>query len=340
MKVDRRHGPVLPAGLTCWPDKRDLFAADTYFWEGWEDLVAIAGDRALQVARDHTLLLLKPDAIATRNLSPTLEWLDAHGFTVVAADSVRIDRHTIRLLWRYQWNIARRERKDACDLLLPSADSLCLLVRKPLDCSVLPASVLFTRLKGPADPALRKPGQLRHLLGNRSTLLNFVHSADEPADVVRELAICLEPEHRRSRWRAAYERHDARASAAALVESLYASVPEHSLHLEGALESLRTRVRRQGNLAESVRAHLSSQLAVIAEGGSRDWRRVLDLLDEAKVATEEWDRITLAAHLIKMDYDEWQVLLPGIKEEHWTRSLREGGVEDSKHDSARGGVPS
>ena len=63
-------------------------------------------------------------------------------------------------------------------------DAAAVAVGHALD---VPASVELTGLKGPTDPDARAPGQLRHLLGRYSYLLNLVHTPDEPADVLREL---------------------------------------------------------------------------------------------------------------------------------------------------------
>jgi hypothetical protein len=50
---------------------------------------------------------------------------------------------------------------------------------------------VITRLKGGNDPAGRAPDSLRSVAGSPNRLLTMVHSSDDPADVVRELAVFL-----------------------------------------------------------------------------------------------------------------------------------------------------
>ena len=39
--IGPQHGAAIPPWLSQMPDKRALFAADTYFRESWEDLLAV-----------------------------------------------------------------------------------------------------------------------------------------------------------------------------------------------------------------------------------------------------------------------------------------------------------
>lgn len=316
MLIDSRHGPRIAPGLTNSLDKADLYSTDSYFWEGWEDFESVAGAGACDLANDHTLILLKPDAVVARRLELVIDWLLESGFAIVAANLVTIDRHTIRLLWQYQWNIARRERKDACDLLLSSCPSLMLIARRPTG-SELPAATMFALLKGPADPALRAPSHLRYHLGRRSTLLNFVHSADEAADLVRELAICMPAAMRSTVLRQMQAANDGVHGARELVQQLYAQTPAHSLlladsfaHVANALKESRGVIR-----ADKLRS-LEAALEGLRTGESPSWRRFFAAALDAAVAIPHWDQVTIASHLITMDYDSWEVLLPGVRVQH------------------------
>jgi hypothetical protein len=229
-------------------------------------------------------------------------------FAIVAAEAVRLDRSSIRLLWQYQWSVARRDRKDACDLLLPTCDSLLLVVRRP-KAETVPATLLFTSLKGPADPTLRKPHQLRFRLGQRCTLLNFVHSADEPADLVREVAVCLGADARRHVFHQMLAAEEVTARAHELTRRICSEVPEHTLLLEEVLTRLEETLSCAAEVvgaAEGARA----ELAAIRAGRSA-------LVDAARLTCPHWDRITIAAHLLSSDYDDWEVLIPGVQSSEW-----------------------
>ena len=68
---------------------------------------------------------------------------------------------------------------------------LLLLVRGP-DRPV-PATVLLADRKGPADPSGLRPEHLRWVLRSTDYVVNGAHTTDEPADVVRELSVLLDP---------------------------------------------------------------------------------------------------------------------------------------------------
>lgn len=129
------------------------------------------------------MLLLKPDAVVTRRLAEILRWITARGFAITGVVTVTMDRHAIRALWQYGWNAASRDRRDAADLYVTAGDCLLVVLARPGRRE--PATLALSRAKGPADVTRCRPGQLRELLNFQ---LNLVHTADEPADLLRELA--------------------------------------------------------------------------------------------------------------------------------------------------------
>ncbi|MEV0358342.1 nucleoside-diphosphate kinase [Nocardia sp. NPDC050697] len=232
--------PLL-ARLTPQPEKVAAYRGDTYVAETVEQLERLGVDPAA-FATGHSMLLLKPDAIVARAVEPTLKWLADNGYGVVAAEIVPVNRHLARALWYYAWNIASPERRRLADLLVDISDALVLVVTAPDD--PLPVPVRLARAKGPTDPRKRRPGELRHLLGRDNYLLNLVHTPDDPADVLRELAIYF-PEPLRARIIAASGQPsraaagDARVTplerAGALAAELYARSPERSFDRDTAL---------------------------------------------------------------------------------------------------------
>ncbi|MCX4692837.1 nucleoside-diphosphate kinase [Streptomyces sp. NBC_01408] len=268
-----------------WSDeKADLYAVDQYFREAcWTfgDIVP----QMLGVA----LCMLKSEATAGRRLRPALRILREEGFQPVDAVRFRHDRLTIREVWRYQFNIASRERIEAMDAILPSTDTVALVLRdERWTPGALPAAVRLNALKGPADPALRGPQHLRHRLGVVNGLFNFTHISDEPADVLRELAvICDEPRRELVRQRI-LEGHNARPEVLAVFQDLERRHPEHDFDLEASWQRL---AAVPGPLGEPARRR--------AQGEDPSLDGILALTHTTPVDDpHRWDLLTVVTHLL------------------------------------------
>jgi nucleoside diphosphate kinase len=307
MKIDHRHGRALPVVLSQSQDKLDLYATDTYFLESWEDFLAIEGDDSALTLSRFAAITLKPDAVVGRTLMPTLEWLIDQGFKVVAAQLVQFERHITRGIWYYSWNVASRDRKDVVDVLLPATPSLFLALEGPEE-----AALWLSENKGPANPRYRQPGQLRYGLGYFSTLLNFVHTSDEPADFVRELAVYFPSPIRQRIYRAIATSEDALSRAEGLATELEARFAPHDLEMEASVNRVRELVDSHLDGSMSDRARLRLLIDEIASGSSRDWRTLLDLAESASIPCDRWDLIVIATNLVQMDNPDVDPVVPGI----------------------------
>lgn len=309
MIIGPQHGVPLPASLSASQDKLDLYATDTYFRESWEDLIEVAGsDEQAEAALDPiAAITFKPDAVAGRAIRPSLEWLDERGYIPVAAELFVFDRHTIRTMWLYTLNVATRDRKDVIDELLRLSPSLLVLLRGPADASI-PAARLLSKTKGPACPLHRRPGQLRYGLGRYSTLLNFVHTADEPADVVRELGVVFPAVKRRDLYARAL-RAQPFAELGAMVDDLEAHYPAYDLSLARTTAALR---RRLEALEPDRVEPLALLLDEVDSGVTRDWRRVLGEIERSGIPCSDWERIVIATHLLQMEVPGGEVLVRGV----------------------------
>ncbi|WP_163511860.1 nucleoside-diphosphate kinase [Fodinicola acaciae] len=168
--------------------KRELFDDDTYYLECWDDFRdALAPARLREFCEHHSFLLVKPEALLTGRLPAILSWLRARGWLVAAVRDVPYCRHVLRGLWRYHWNAVSRQHREVVDLLFRACPALLLVVRH----AKAGATAALAAQKGPSKPARRRPGELRAELGAYNAYLNFVHSPDEPADLVRELGVLL-----------------------------------------------------------------------------------------------------------------------------------------------------
>lgn len=292
----------IPAYLSNLPRKRSLYLADTYFRESFEDLCAIGGGRIEQFCHDHALLLLKPDAVVTRRLGRVLRWVLGYGFSIVWAATVTIDRHGIRALWQYGLNAASRDRRDAADLYVTACE--CLLLLLALPGRPEPASLVLSTVKGPADPVRCRPGQLRYDVGSFNYQLNLVHAADEPADLLRELAVLCNHETRVALYQRTLDRSDGsspdgRSEAFALVDRLEAATERVDLELDGTLRELADAADARGQGASRAAAQeLASLIGRVRRRSSRDWRGVVRLAESSGVPVSRWQRIVLATHLL------------------------------------------
>ncbi|WP_330336136.1 nucleoside-diphosphate kinase [Streptomyces sp. NBC_00557] len=297
------HGiPVSPL-LTCHPAKQRLYGADTYFQESHDQLAALTDD-VTGFAHRHAALLLKPDAVVARRLEAAVDWLTEQRFRIVGAAVTRLTRTMIRSLWYFQWNLATPYRRRLAALFLEDADALVLLVR-PEDEPVVPASVELTRLKGPTDPDARRPGQLRHLLGRYSYLLNLVHTPDEPADVLRELAVHFDDGTREQLFRSALAGEDRTAHALELTGRLYAATKPRDLDFDPAVERLRDTLSRHPGAAPgdaTPRALLESA-----------WERGVDL--------DPWDAVIVGSKVLPMRVPGRAPVLDGADAGTWRRHL-------------------
>jgi nucleoside diphosphate kinase len=275
-----------PALLSELPEKRARYADDSYFLDGFEDVTEVCGDALGRFCDDHALLLVKPDAVVSRRLSPILTWLTGNGFSVVGAMPLTLSRHAVRALWQYGLNAASRDRRDAADLYMTAGPCVLLMLARPGGTE--PATTVLSRAKGPAEPDRCRPGQLRHAAGSFNYQLNLVHTADEPADLVRELAVLCEHETRVSLLRRALG--GASDDAYAVARRTEAATPEEDLDLHRTLARIAAVAGRAPELHRLVDR--------IGAGESRDWRRLLRLARERGVPVTTWQHIVVATYLL------------------------------------------
>jgi nucleoside diphosphate kinase len=178
------------------PVKASLYEREIYFREGLAAAQDTLGGELSDVLRNSALLMLKPDGVLTARLGPVLSFLEAHGFAVVAAQSVAFTPLLWREMWRYQLTSATLDRLAVNEHVYSSSPALLLLLREEGP-SAVPATVRLSGLKGSSDPAARSADSLRSRLGHANRILSHIHVADEPADLVRELGLLLDPRARR-----------------------------------------------------------------------------------------------------------------------------------------------
>ena len=239
--------PVPPLDLlTTDPGKRQQYTADPLLREGWATLTGVLGSEAsLRFASETAIVWLRPDVAAAGAIADVAGRIEAAGFIAVGAAVVRLGRADVRALWWWQLKRATAERLLLLDAVAALGPGLMVLYRHP---DGDPAQRL-TRLKGGNDPAGRAADSLRSVAGSPNRLLTMVHTSDDPADVVRELAVFLP-------WR----------ERAALVASAWAcgSPASSPALLDGPLAAVRSAYAGRAAGGEPVKAPLRRSEAFAA----------------------------------------------------------------------------
>lgn len=294
MTVTADHRTALDT-LTTMPEKSAAYAHDTYYLETADQLATLDVD-ANTFAHRHGLLFLKPDAIAARAVEPTLEWLQANSFRIVSARKVVADRHLVRALWYFQWNIASPERRRLAELLVGISSALLLVVTDTAD--EVPTSVRLTDRKGPTAPSKRRPGELRHLLGGSSYLLNMVHTADEPADVLRELGVYLTESDRAAVISEAVRGADRSGDARQLGSEIYTDCPPRSFDRAAAEAVLREQLRI-ADLPAAVRDSADG-VQIATTTSDAGWAAVILACWQHGVRLDPWATLVVGSAVLPM----------------------------------------
>lgn len=307
--------------LTRSQTKRDLYDRETYFREGLSDAEDVLGAEALAAAlRDTALLMVKPDGLAAGVLPPVLDYLTEHGFTPAAVREFRFQPFHWRELWRYQLTSATLDRLAVNESLLGAGPALFLLLGSEPG-HRLPAAVRLSTLKGSATLEAQKPGTLRSLLGQPNRVLSYVHVADEPADLLRELGLLFDAPARRELLaglaHGALTAKDKDVLDTALQRF---AAPTRSLSSADALRRVTEAVDRAepGPAVESARL----RLARMARGERVEWRPFLADLAAADVRPDRWDLAVLGTYFIVYDEPGHPKTLTNPDPQWWTADTR------------------
>jgi nucleoside diphosphate kinase len=271
--------------LSASEQKLSLYDADIYYREGTESLDVLTPAERARLLSQYTVVVFKPEAIAGRRVGAGLQFLVEAGFELGPAHRYRFSRLSIREVWRYQIIAAHSELIALVDELDTSSDSLLVVVRGPAYKGETAAAAL-ARLKGPSDPRKRRPGQLRSAMGPPCGALTLAHCPDEPADLIRELAILCDPDARLALI------HHALAwlpvpDIAEEVGALYRGVATHDLDYR---QSWRRAMAASGAVAQRTAI---GDVTLPARDAS--WVEVAPLVAGAA----HWDRLVIAAHLVR-----------------------------------------
>ncbi|MGO4716205.1 nucleoside-diphosphate kinase [Bradyrhizobium sp. 2TAF24] len=296
---ERKHLRETPAArtaltwsaLTRMPNKARLYQHDTLFREGVADALDVIGDRLGAILHRSALVMIKPEGLAGGKARTIVDFLQAHGFAIAAATLPFLTRLQWRELWRYQLAAATLDRLAVNDLIL--CDQALVLLLRHDGTLETPATVHLGVLKGPADIARQSPSCLRRLLAQPNRLFSYCHVADEPADILRELAVLFDGPLRRqllaNMVSGQLSAIDTRVLERTLVASTQHARPFES---EGAIARMADAVRGIcGVAAEQIRA----DIATMRRGEPIRWQPFVRAVAAAGIDIERWDLALLGA---------------------------------------------
>ena len=263
------------------------YAQESYFQESWYDFdeQMSACNKNITDVDDFTFIVFKPDAAPVRCVSKTINYLRNIGLVPVYYSAFTFDRLLMRELWRYELNLASKDRYPLIDQLLTAGKSVFVLLKRynsvgnSTGLDGLSASQLVKIVKGPSCISKRKPSDLRSYINAKDANLNHIHSPDETLDVIREIGV-LFTQKERSKIIKCILVDAEEVSTNDIEHALYDGVLEHSLDLEDVFR----------RLSESA----PGQFRALEEYKERSkLHKLLSQLDKYDVPLTKWDRLVI-----------------------------------------------
>lgn len=302
------------------PLKAHLYERETYFREGLTDAIEVLGNSAAEAIQKAVLLLIKPDGLVSGKASTVVNFLHTNDFSIVAVEMQTLTRFHWRELWRYQLTSATLDRLAVNDIVLRDR-ALLLLLRHNGDLSV-PAAVWFSGLKGPSDISAQQPECLRRILAQPNRIFSFIHVANEPADVLRELAIILDEPTRR-RVLMAFAKGEISSDDQNVLDKTLAMSNSTARVLDAQESLMRAEeaLRQAGSPEPSAAAAIQWVLADLERmrrGERILWRPFAQAFVSTGIHLDRWDLATLGANFIVYDEPGTSKLIQAVDAKFWS----------------------
>lgn len=299
------------------------YTRECHFRESLADVFAVYGNDGAAALQPVATLTFKPEAVVGRKIRPALEYMSDHGFRAVVARAVRFSRHMLREMWRYQWNVATLDRlaiMDAMHRCTPSLWVAFVDTERPLQ---IPGTVRFRALKGSSLPHLRDGDTLRSYLGEaEDRMITFLHGADEPIDIIRELGIMFDSQERaRLLQTVAVGMSSNRHSSEQVgqeVQYVESGTTPIDINYKAAKARLLDSLNRVVRSASKDYALLIESLRSTCEHAPLSWRLFAHL--EATIpGVDPWDVLQVAARLCPHDLEGTPLTIDDDGRPGWLR---------------------
>lgn len=306
--------------------------------ELWRALVARVPDGNWEALPRCGFVMLKPDCFVRRVHLAVWERLLTAGATPLHVGMVTPDPGRWERL--YQYNLSTLNTQNMVGSwwltarVLEAGPSVVALLMLPDD-SVGSAEQLRT-IKGPSDPYLTSPGQIRHDLRASNVAMNLMHSSDDPLLAAHEFLLFAGSAQLQNALDVAAgiappEWPPARATE--LLETVAALYPSYDADPVSALVGLKRRVRNLAPLSvrQATEPFYSSYTDVVgAEGGpTARWLAFREASDGELGALLECDDQVTALLALLAKPDSWsgsalveisdRLRLLGLRYDGWER---------------------
>lgn len=310
--------------LTVINQKRTFYCFEPFFRESVDEFRQVFGAGLYDQLANLAVICFLPDSVVGRRIHEGIDFLSNNGFKVIGAVEVNYDFRSYNADWRFQLNDTTNERSELSHALVEMGPSLLVLLHDLDPLIGVPASVRLKRLKGASNPSVRQQNNLRDVLRSVNRVLKFVHSADEPVDVIRIFGLLFDRADRRallSKLRDGDLSESPRLYIQQQIAALYEKFDPHDLDFENSskrlLERLQDISRRRGAANAAAATQASQTLQVGLGGGQFDWQYFVNYLELAGLQVADWDVITTCSYLIKHKFDGEKSLISGEGIEDW-----------------------
>lgn len=286
--------------------KQSLYAIDPYYREGFENASVVFGEDLEDISLRLSAMIFKPDAIVGRKVNETIAFLIEKGFTPIAFKTFSYNRNIIREDWRYQYNIATRNRMRAVDCLLQTSPSLIVFFITTIK-QHTNACEEMTSLKGHSDPKYRTPDDLRSRLKSINPLLNYIHTCDEPADLYRSLGLYFNEEERKPLLKDIKMRKDATAHLNNAVLELYNTYEEIQFNYEETVSTLRSKLEK---FSADQQKHLKEIFENPMSISQKKWELMYHILVvQSPNILSKWEINILLTSSVKISIDNKKAII-------------------------------
>ncbi len=283
------------------PLKAELYDRETYFREALSQAERLLGGRAKSVLHRSALMMIKPDGLISGKAPQIIDFLREHDLEIVAVRGFTMHRLQWRELWRYQLTASTLDRLMVNDLVF--ANPCLMLCLRDVSEAALPATVRLSVLKGPSDVSQQTPDCLRSRMAQPNRVFSLFHVADEPADLLRELAIFLDTADRAAVFDAL-----ARGVLADAERRLLEATVAESVRAPRSLDAHQALVRarqafdgRAASLDATDRDRIEADLNAMAAGRRIAWHPFARALAACDLGLDPWDLTILGASFIVYD---------------------------------------
>ena len=175
------------AHYTRFPDKLSIFNSSAPIADYARNVTALFEVGAVG-HNSIGAVLLKPELYLGGASEMIQPYLERFGFRFVGGVRFSMTPEVARLLWQYEPFLIGADREAFLDLWAQGPAFVAIF--ESIDDQ--DATLTITRLKGGSKARSQSPQSLRRLLQQDIPMLSFIHSCDEPLDLIREVGLILQ----------------------------------------------------------------------------------------------------------------------------------------------------